>query len=262
MIKALVVLFLFLGISLVYSNESSSQPIQHTQKAYSADSSTVYETENLVIKRLSEHVYVHVSYLNTDDFGKVACNGMLVINEKEGVVFDTPTDTIASLSLLNFVVEELKSKIVAVVPTHFHNDCLGGITTFEKHNVPTYAHRLTIELLKKSGVVLSKPVTEFRNKLSLKVGDKKVYVEYFGEGHTKDNVVAYFPSENTLFGGCLIKEVGASKGYLGDANTSAWAETVNKIKRNYPNIQTVIPGHGKVGNSRLLDYTTELFSIK
>jgi hypothetical protein len=38
--------------------------------------------------------------------------------------------------------------------------------------------------------------------------------KFFGEGHTKDNVVAYFLSEKILFGGCLLKELEASKGYL------------------------------------------------
>jgi len=34
--------------------------------------------------------------------------------------------------------------------------------------------------------------------------------------------VGYFPKENIIFGGCLIKAIDASKGYLGDANTADW----------------------------------------
>jgi metallo-beta-lactamase class B len=83
--------------------------------------------------------------------------------------------------------------------------------------------------------------------------------EYFGEGHTKDNIVSYFPSEKVLFGGCLIKEVNASKGYLGDANISEWSGTVQSVKRKYGNAKIVLPGHGKPGGMELLDYTIELF---
>ncbi|MDZ7613831.1 MAG: hypothetical protein U5K51_09100 [Flavobacteriaceae bacterium] len=56
---------------------------------------------------------------------------------------------------------------------------------------------------------LRKPINDFNESLTLSIGNKKVNAEYFGEGHTKDNIVGYFPNENAVFGGCLIKEVGA-----------------------------------------------------
>ena len=42
--------------------------------------------------------------------------------------------------------------------------------------------------------------------------------------------MGYFPSENIMFGGCLIKEIDAGKGYLGDANIANWSMTVEKVK--------------------------------
>ena len=71
--------------------------------------------------------------------------------------------------------------------------------------------------------------------------------------------MGYFPDEQILFGGCLVKEIGASKGNLADANTQAWASSVKKIKLLYPNVKIVIPGHGKPGGVELLDYTIGLF---
>lgn len=94
------------------------------------------------------------------------------------------------------------------------------------------------------------------------MGDKETITKFFGEGHTKDNVVGYFPSENILFGGCLLKELKASKGYLGDANISAWSNTVEKVKREYPDVKIIVPGHGKYGNHELLDYTIKLFKTQ
>jgi len=187
---------------------------------------------------------------------------MVVINENEGIIFDTPTDNKGSLELINFVTNVLKSEIIAIIPTHFHEDCLGGIQTFEEHDIPTYVSSQTIELLNNKGPNFSKPIKPFENSLTLNIGNKKVYAEYFGEGHTKDNIIGYFPEDNALFGGCLIKRVRASKGYLGDANTNEWSETVRKIKLKYPEIKIVIPGHGKWGGSELLDYTIELFEKK
>lgn len=62
-----------------------------------------------------------------------------------------------------------------------------------------------------------------------------------------------------MFGGCLIKELDATKGFLGDANVSEWSNTVEKVKHQFPNVQIVIPGHGKIGGKDLLDYTIKLF---
>ncbi len=94
------------------------------------------------------------------------------------------------------------------------------------------------------------------------MGKEKITARFFGEGHTKDNVVGYFPSENILFGGCLVKELNASKGYLGDANIEEWSNTVEKVKKTYPKTKIVVPGHGEYGNQQLLDYTIKLFKVQ
>ena len=62
-----------------------------------------------------------------------------------------------------------------------------------------------------------------------------------------------------MFGGCLIKELNASKGYLGDANVKVWPTTVSKIQKQFPNVKTIVPGHGNSGDKKLLDYTIKLF---
>lgn len=219
----------------------------------------VYQSENLIIKKLSAHTYLHISFLDTDDFGRVACNGMLLVNENKAIVFDTPTDNKSSVELIDFTTRNLESEITAIIPTHFHGDCVGGLDAFGQQNIPLYATRQTVKLLKKNGQKFTQPVNKFSTNLTLDVGGEEVYARYFGEGHTKDNIVGYFPGDKALFGGCLIKSVGAGKGYLGDANASGWPETVRKVKTQYPEAETVIPGHGKPGGKELLDYTINLF---
>lgn len=266
MSKLFSLLFLVLGLSFISCQESSSKDKEPKQeasgeklKSNELDGFTVYQSEKLIVKKLSAHVYNHISFLDTDDYGKVGCNGMLVINENKGIIFDSPTDDQNSLELIDFITNELKSEIIALVPTHFHEDCVGGLQQFEAHKIQAYASKETIALLKKNGQNFSRPIIAFDKKLSLDIGDKKVYAAYFGEGHTKDNVIGYFPEDKAIFGGCLIKKNGASKGYLGDASTDKWSETVRKIKSKYPNAEIVIPGHGKWGGTDLFDYTIELF---
>ena len=172
-------------------------------------------------------------------------------------VFVAATNDTSANELIKFIKEKLHCKINAIVPTHFHSDCLGGLTAFHKQNIPSFANFSTIEFTKVNNVV--NPQNGFKEDLKLSLGKTFAMVKYFGQGHTKDNVVGFFPSENILFGGCLIKELEATKGYLGDANVSDWSNTVEKIKKQYPNLKIVIPGHGAIGGSALLDYTIKLF---
>lgn len=231
-----------------------------TQRKKVFQPKTVFESNNLVVIQIAPNAYQHISYLQTNDFGNVPCNGLIVNNNHEAIIFDTPTNDSSSNQLIQWIKATLKSKINAIVPTHFHNDCLGGLKAFDDHAIPSYANATTIELAKANGFVI--PTNHFNDSLILKVGNEIVQLKYFGQGHTIDNIVAYFPSEQVLFGGCLIKELGASKGYLGDANVKAWSNTVSKIKTAYPRLQIVVPGHGTIGNHALLDYTIQLFNTR
>ena len=224
------------------------------------DSTLLYTSNHLSIYRLSDHVYAHLSYLQTNDFGRVPCNGMIVINKNEAAIFDTPANDSSTSELIQYLSSTLHVKIKAIVPTHFHEDCVAGIEKFIQKNIPVIAHDQTIDLLKTTGKSYSKPFVAFNKNHKIKLADKKVYLEYHGQGHTKDNVVAYFPVDEALFGGCLIKEMNASKGYLGDANLSAWPTTVKKLKAKHSKLRIVIPGHGDGGGIELLDYTISLFS--
>jgi metallo-beta-lactamase class B len=56
----------------------------------------------------------------------------------------------------------------------------------------------------------------------------------------------------------FAEELEAGKGYLGDANVSAWSNTVERVKKEYPDVKIVIPGHGEYGDGKVLDYTIQL----
>jgi len=239
---------------------SCSALVVKAQKNEAFKPKIVYQTDDLVVTQISKNAFEHTSYLQTQDFGKVPCNGLVVSDSKEAIIFDTPTNDKSAEELIKWMTDKLHFKIKAIIPTHFHDDCLGGLKAFHDHQIPSYANFKTITLAKEKGFVV--PENGFKDVLTLKVGKESITAKFFGEGHTKDNVVGYFPSENILFGGCLIKELDATKGYLGDANVEAWSNTVEKIKKEYPNVKLVIPGHGERGNSKLLDYTISLFKTK
>lgn len=221
------------------------------------EKSAVYTSDRLIIHTISKHAYVHESYIQTESFGNVACNGLIYVNQNEAIIFDTPPDTLATKELLDYVTGELKATIVAVVPTHFHEDCLGGLGVVHSMGIVSIANQLTIEL--SSDNEETTPLMGFDTEFSLPVGDQEVWMGFRGEGHTRDNIVGYIPDEKIMFGGCLIKKVGASKGYTGDANLDEWSNTVRRIKSEFPDTKLIIPGHGPWGDQELFDYTTKLF---
>lgn len=224
-----------------------------------AQDNVVFQNEELKIMQISKNTYVHESYLQTETWGKVGCNGMIFVSKNEAAIFDTPTDSSSSTILLDwFKSQNIKPK--AIIVNHFHNDCLGGLKVFHEAKIASYSSNLTKELAKKAGYEV--PQNGFEKEQTLKIGNKKVINFYTGEAHTKDNIVSYVPSEKVLFGGCQVKEVGASKGFLGDANVASWPSTIENIKTKFPDCQHIVPGHGKSGGMELLDYTIKLFSEK
>ena len=199
----------------------------NSQKKGSFKAKELYKSNNLIITQIADNTFEHTSFKQTN----VPCNGLIVINSKEAIIFDTPTNDKSSTELIIWIKETLHCKINAIIPTHFHDDCLGGLKAFHENNIPSYAYFKTIELAKENNFVV--PKNSFGDSLILKVGNENIIAKFFGEGHTKDNVVVYFPSEDVLFGGCLLKEIDATKGYLGDANVTDWSITVEKIKKEY-----------------------------
>lgn len=216
------------------------------------------ESEKLSIIKLGAHTYQHISYLQTESWGKVACNGMIVIDDGEALIFDTTADNKSSRLLIEHLINN-GVKIVGIVPTHFHEDCVGGLNEFKKAEIPIYISNRTLAILEKDDQYIGYEFLTFDNELTLNIADNAVKVDYCGAGHTVDNVIAYYEKDESIFGGCLVKELNASKGNLADADVSEWSKTVTKVKANHPNAKVIIPGHGKAGGIELLDYTIELF---
>ncbi len=225
-----------------------------------AQDSLLYQSQILEVERLAPGTYLHRTFLQTDDFGKVACNGAIFTDGREAVVLDTPVDDAGSEELINFVEGTLALKIAAVVPTHFHADCLGGLKAFHGRGIPSYANRNTAALAATRGAEAVRHTFEGRKTLT--VGKDKIEIDFPGPGHTTDNIVAYFAADQSLFGGCLIKSLGAGKGNLEDADTTAWSGTVVETMARYPRAVLIVPGHGAPGDRHLLEFTRDLFAVR
>ncbi|THD69796.1 subclass B1 metallo-beta-lactamase [Robertkochia marina] len=223
------------------------------------NSNIIYSSDELVIEQIAQNLYKHISTIEIPGSGKFPCNGVIYFSEGEAVILDTSVGDKASIELINWIQDLQEHQIRGVIVNHYHDDCLGGLNVFHSRNIPSYANKHTIILAREHGNPV--PQNGFSGSFDLEVGNTEVVTSFIGEGHTSDNVVSYLPKVNALFGGCLIKALKADKGNLNDANLEQWPVTVEEIIRLYPEVQIVIPGHGKEGGKELLDYTIQLFEF-
>lgn len=218
---------------------------------------TLKLSDDLQIIKLDDENFIHKTYINSEEFGRFASNGVIYISGDEAIIGDTPPSNALAEQLLSWINEQ-GITVTALIINHFHADCLGGLEVFHQQGIPSYSYKETARLAKREG----KPVPQhtFSDSLDINVGSKKVTAYYFGKGHSHDNSTLWIPEKHTMFGGCMVKSLGARKGNLADADVEQWPQTVTAIKHYFPTAQIVIPGHGAPGGTELLDFTIQLFS--
>jgi metallo-beta-lactamase class B len=215
-----------------------------------------YSSQTLKIEKIKPSVWLHISYIKLSNGINFPCNGLIYVQDDEAIVLDTTIDEGSSAEMLEFV-ESQGIDIKGVIVNHFHNDCLGGLQEFHKRQIPSYALNKTIELA--ANPVFANTSIGFDKSLELTLGDSKIISFYPGAGHTIDNIVTYLPDVKVLFGGCLIKALDAGQGNLADADTANWSKAVENVKKQFPEAETIVPGHGKYGDQSLLDNTISMF---
>ena len=206
---------------------------------------------------LQDSVYVHVTWHHLDDFGRFPSNGLIVIRNGQALMIDTPMDNDKTERLTNYLKESMSVDLVKLIIGHFHDDCMGGLGYLQSIGIESIANAMTIEKCKEIGLPV--PSTSFTDSLTFDFNGEQIECRYFGAGHSFDNITVWITSEEILFGGCLIKSIDSNGlGNLSDAVVDDWDMTVEKVCKEYPEIKTVIPGHGDFGGIELLTHTIEL----
>ncbi|MFO7447733.1 MAG: subclass B1 metallo-beta-lactamase [Ignavibacteriaceae bacterium] len=222
------------------------------------DYSKITVSEDIQLIKISDNAYVHIAYIGNPP-ERFPCDGLIFIEQGEAFLFDTPMSEEQTKTLVSFIQDSLNVKVVGFVPNHWHDDCTAGMAYLHTLGVESYANEMTIDIMKEKN--LPPPKHGFRDSLVLDLNGKEILLNYFGAGHASDNITAYIPSENILFGGCMVKETrGNSLGNLSDANLEEWPKTIQKVLDRYPDAKIVIPGHGNFGGVELLEHTITLLN--
>ena len=218
-------------------------------------------SKDIEVAQLSSHAYLYTTYSEVPRYGRVASNGLIFIEKGESLLFNSPMDDSLTAHLIAWITDTLKVTIVGFVPNHWHADGLGGLNYINNAGIPTYACNKTIEIAKSKNLPI--PQYGFSDSLVLRLGDQKAICKYFGPAHTADNIVIWIPSEKILFGGCMLKESKSeSLGNTDDANLAQWPKTLTGVRTAYSSAEIVIPGHGAVGGTDIIQHTLDLLSKK
>jgi len=214
--------------------------------------------KNIGITRLTDHAYLIQSSFSCN--GSLDCNHLLVIDDKDLVLVNTPVNDSLTAILLTCIKKKFNRKVTKVIVSHFHEDSSGGLQETSKQGITSYGLNKTRELLKSRNKNID---IIFKDSLKIPLQTSEIQLFYFGAGHSVDNIVTWIPREKILFGGCLLKSTSVrDKGNINDADIAAWPITVRKVKTRFRDAKIVIPGHSTIGDSTIFDHTIRIAEMK
>ena len=214
----------------------------------------------LSIAHLTGDLYIYTTY-GVAGGAPFPANGMYLVTKNGVVVIDSPWDTTQFQPLLDSIKQRHHQRVVLCIATHFHKDRTAGLEYFGSKGIATYTSRRTDELSRRHGEHRAQFV--FDRDTSFVVGGYVIRASFPGEGHTRDNIVVWFPRDRVLYGGCLVKSPEADDiGNLADANVAAYPQTIRALQQTYPRAIYVIPGHQGWGSGRALEHTLDLLRQK
>ena len=216
-------------------------------------------SNDLELIKISDEAYVHVSYTNSAQYGRVGSNGLIYIQNNDAFLFDTPMTDSLTQALAEWLQDTMHLKITGFVPNHWHVDCIGGLAYLQSQNIESYANQMTIDIAKTKNLPV--PDNGFKDSLDLKLGDSLIKCYYPGAAHSLDNIVVWIPSEKILFAGCMIKSMNSGNlGNTADGDLEAYPQTINNLMQKFPDVKVVVPGHGQPGGIELIEYTKSLIN--
>lgn len=224
---------------------------------YGAGIKSIKISENLIIKKIDENVWIHTSYKHFNNWGKVPANGLVIIDSNDILLIDTPWDNELTKLLVEWVSDTSNANVSKVIVTHYHEDRIGGLQWIHGAGIESYSISKTQDICKEKKLTIPKNSIDNFFSLNLSKGSLQVY--FPGEGHTVDSVCVYLSKQKILFGGCSVKALNnKGLGNVTDANLVEWPTSLQRMKDKFSLAEIVIPGHGKEGSIELLNHTISL----
>ena len=126
---------------------------------------TIRLSEDISLVKLTDKVYQHVSAFQTEEWGKIKANGVLLIDKGKALMLDTPWNNEQTEKLYTWLADSMNVKVTAIIPNHWHGDCMGGLTYLHSKGVKSYANQMTIDIAREKGLPV--PQQGFKDTLTV-----------------------------------------------------------------------------------------------
>lgn len=210
------------------------------------------------MEQLTETVWIHTTLYQVGN-REVPSNGLVILAGTGAVLVDTPWTEGQTEVLLDTVRDRLGQPVRAAVFTHAHRDRMGGIHTLKAHSIESWCLDKTATEAMRNG--FETPENRLVSGARLPIDGVEAEIFYPGPAHSPDNAVIWFPEEQILFGGCMVKAMESQDITLvSDSDALGWLPALQAVLERYPSPQWVVPGHGACGGPELLQHTVELLS--
>ena len=221
-----------------------------------------YGRYSLTPSQVAEDVYVlwgKQEPLTWENGGNIVNTGFIIGSDSVLVIDTGPTQLYAA-EMINTIRSLTNVPIRYAIVTHHHPDHSFGIQEFKKNNINVYMHQLSKKLLKMEGPTLlgfmesligsnwvtgthiDKPTHTIRSARILDIGDRKITILPFSNGHTPGDLAVFDHKTRTLFSGDLVFYGRAAS--VPHANVSVWQDHLQKLSEMKWN--KLIPGHGPI----------------
>jgi glyoxylase-like metal-dependent hydrolase (beta-lactamase superfamily II) len=103
---------------------------------------------------------------------------------------------------------------------------------------------------------------QVEDSLTLDHGGVDILIHHFGNGHTDNDLVVYFPELNVMHvGDLMFNNLHPFVDRLAKATTVGWQKSLKKAMELGNDKTVVIPGHGEIGNKDSLQQQWNYFEV-
>jgi cyclase len=222
-------------------------------------------------KKIKEGIYVYAGQLNDAN--------VTIIQTQEGVVLidtgQTPKDSQVVMAGLKKLTSEAVRFIVHTEP---HQDHTVGDFVFsppaiviahegatasmkQAYNPTTIEKRMAVSPEMRDaykGFRLITPHLEYRDKMTLNVGDRILELYYLKNVHSEADTAIWLPKERVLFtaASVTVKRFGNHRPFVSIPDTLSAIKMMKAL-----NPEVVIPGHGEPGTVKILDDMEKYYNL-
>jgi glyoxylase-like metal-dependent hydrolase (beta-lactamase superfamily II)/rhodanese-related sulfurtransferase len=225
--------------------------------------------------RLAENVFA-VEHLYHSKGPLAGVNAGIILTANSVIFIDSGMSIASAEYLWRLAQKKMTGQEeIYLILTHSHSDHVFGMQFFREKGAEVIGHRLTAEHLKDDNgryfrfiieidkispeegteryghVVLSEPDRYIEHDTCLTIDGEEIRI-FVTPGHTPDSICIYHPGSKTLFAGDSVYEgMDPATRFGGPKEWKEWIFHLERLKKL--DIQTVVPGHGKISGKRILD---------